>query len=168
MLVAATAMWLAAPLASAEAHGENDARLIVRGAQIGPYTVSLWNVLGDASSDLPAHIIVMTEGVSFSDESVVVVDAGGQNLAATPSATIDGAWETITGIEPGTDITLRVADAGGHWTSQSFAIPHPLEPNAFSRIIASFAVFVTTAAAYWLLRRTAQVWRRPVSVHAGA
>ena len=86
---------------------------------------------------------------------------------STGSTTIDGAWETAVGVEPGVIISLRVTENDARWVSAGFEVPTLLEPGLLSRLIGSFAVFVTTAAAYWLLRRTAHVWRRRPALHAG-
>ncbi len=167
LILAALAASLLTPMSAAAAHGENDARIIMHGTEIGPYTVSLWNVLGDTASDLGAHVIVMVDGTPIDDRSVVVVEADNRTLPALPSTTIDGAWETTTGVAPGAVLTLSIASGDASWTSPPVVVPMLAHSNLLMRAVGSIAVFVTTAAVYWLASRAMRVWRRPIAAHAG-
>ena len=42
----------------ASAHGENDARAIAKGLAVGPYEISVWQVIGDHDSAMSSHVVV--------------------------------------------------------------------------------------------------------------
>ncbi len=139
----------------AAAHGENDARVLLRDTQVGPYTVTLWQVIGDYDSPLPPHLIVKFSGTTPGVEEVVTVEVmEGSTLTATPSKESPQMWETATSVVPGDELNVRIVDDTSVWTSPAVVVAELAGSNLPMESLLAIAVFFTTAAGYFIVRRT--------------
>ena len=141
----------------AVAHGENDARPLLRESPVGPYTVSLWQVIGDHGNALPAHLIVTFTGTQPQQSTTIWVEKGSTKLEAVPSTTTEDAWETVASASEGDILTVVItSDEGTFRTTpvlfDSLGIGAPMQ------VFIALAVFFTTGTAYWLFRRSARVF----------
>jgi hypothetical protein len=139
-------------------HGENDARPLTRGATVGPYVISVWQVIGDHGSDLPSHMIVTFDGASPEAHDAVTITTGptGTELAGRRLET--GSWETAGTVAFGDSFTVAIVTADGAWVSASMIAPEPPSSRLPMRPLMSLTVFLTTAMLLWLGRRTKRVW----------
>ena len=154
------AMSLALP---AMAHGDHDARPLLRRAEVGPYTVSLWQVYPDVGSAMIPHLIVMFDDGVPDEGTVVSVQVGSENVHVMPSMTTTGAWETMTGVEPDDVVLVTISERGKSWSVPSVVIPPPLTSMFPMRASIAISIFLATAVAFWIGGRTAQAWRRPIT-----
>ena len=139
----------------ASAHGENDARALLRDTQVGPYSVTLWQVIGDYDSPLPPHLIVKFSDATPGMEEVVTVEVmEGSTLTATPSKDSPQIWETATSIVPGDELMVRIADGNSVWTSPAIVVAELAGSNIPMEPLLAIAVFFTTAAGYFIVQRT--------------
>lgn len=163
-LVAAT---VALSVAPAYGHGENDARPLTRGDDLGPYVVSVWQVIGDHSSELPSHMILTFDGVvptSGDELSITIADTGDRLDARRLDAT---SWETTGTVPFGASFTVGLVTSGGQWQSGPIVAPHPPSASLPMRPLMSVTLFITTAMAVWLGSRTKRAWtRHPAAVGA--
>jgi len=147
----------------AMAHGDHDARPLLRHAEVGPYTVSLWQVYPDVGSAIIPHLIVMFDEGIPDEGTVVSVRVGSENVHVMPSLTTTGAWETMTGVEPEDVVSVTISDRGEAWSVPTVVIPPPLTSVFPMRALIAISIFLATAAAWWVASRTAQAWRRPIT-----
>ena len=154
--------WLLATATPAYAHGDHDARPLLRGAEAGPYSVSLWQVYPEAGSAMTPHLIVMFDGLDPGPSTEVMVQLGSTPVEVIPSMTTPGAWETTVGV--GTDdlVTVTVSNSDGSWTLPTIVIPPPLTSILPMRLLIAISIFLATAVAWWAAGRTARAWRRPL------
>ena len=116
------AMSLALP---AMAHGDHDARPLLRRAEVGPYTVSLWQVYPDVGSAIIPHLIVMFDDGMPDEGTVVSVQVGSENVHVMSSVTTPGAWETMTGVEPDDVVSVTISERGEAWSAPDRGDPAP-------------------------------------------
>jgi len=154
------AMSLALP---AMAHGDHDARPLLRRAEVGPYTVSLWQVYPDVGSAIIPHLIVMFDDEMPDEGTVVSVQVGSEDVHVMSSLTTPGAWETMTGVEPNDVVSVTISERGEAWSVPTVVIPRPLTSMFPMRALIAISIFLATAVAFWIGGRTAQAWRRPIS-----
>jgi len=154
------AMSLALP---AVAHGDHDARPLLRRAEVGPYTVSLWQVYPDVGSAMIPHLIVMFDDGVPDEGTVVSVQVGSENVHVMPSMTTTRAWETMTGVEPDDVVSVTISERGEAWSVPTVVIPRPLTSMFPMRALIAISIFLATAVAFWIGGRTAQAWRRPIT-----
>ena len=155
--------WWGLTTSPASAHGENDARSIARDVPVGPYTASVWQVIGDHGTTSSAHVVVDfgTETPSAQDSVVVAVGAPETSLLpATPSLTSDGVWQTTGAVEFGDVIQVGVATDSGHWWTQSFTVPQPPGGSMPMRVLIGMTVIISAVAIVWLGRRARRAWRK--------
>ncbi len=152
-------MCVAAP---ALAHGDHDARPLLRNAEAGPYGVSLWQVYPDVGSSVVPHLIVVLDGTPSDGATVVSVTVGETSVEVVPSMTTERAWETTVGVEPGDLVEVRVTDDDGSWALDTVTIPPPLTSVLPMRALIMISIFLATGVAWWAAGRTAQAWRRPL------
>jgi len=160
LLALLAAMSLAMP---AMAHGDHDARPLLRRAEVGPYTVSLWQVYPDVGSAIIPHLIVMFDDGMPDEGTVVSVRVGSENVHVMPSLTTTGAWETMTGVEPDDVVSVSISERGEAWSVPTVVIPPPLTSVLPMRALIAISIFLATAVAWWVAGRTAQAWRRPIT-----
>jgi hypothetical protein len=154
------AMSIALP---AMAHGDHDARPLLRRAEVGPYTVSLWQVYPDFGSAISPHLIVMFDDGMPDEGAVVSVRVGSETVQVMPSSTTRGAWETMTGVEPDDLVSVTISERGEAWSAPTVVIPPPLTSIFPMRALIAISIFLATAVAWWVAGRTAQAWRRPIT-----
>lgn len=163
-LVAAT---VALSVPPAYGHGENDARPLTRGDHLGPYVVSVWQVIGDHSSDLPSHMILTFDGVtpaSGDQLTITIADSEVQLVARRLDAT---SWETTATVPFGAQFTVGLVTSNGEWMSSPIEAPFPPSESLPMRPLMSVALFITTAMAVWLGGRTKRAWtKHPAAVVA--
>ena len=147
----------------AMAHGDHDARPLLRRAEVGPYTVSLWQVYPDVGSAIIPHLIVMFDDGIPDEGTVVSVQVGGESVHVMPSMTSPGAWETMTGVEPDDVVSVTITERDGAWSAPTVVIPPPLASIFPMRALIAISIFLATAVAWWVGGRTAQAWRRPIT-----
>jgi hypothetical protein len=163
VLAASWSVVLAAP---ALAHGEADARPVVRNVSAGPYSVSLWQVDGDAASGIPPHLIVMFDGAMPTTGVAVTVNA--TPLEAHLSATTPNAWETSQGVAIGDQVAVTISEAAQVWTVGPVVVPTPPTFALPMKEIVLASILITIRAAWWAAMRTRKVWRGPDAVPAEA
>lgn len=156
-LMAALLVGAAAP--SASAHGDNDARLLMRNAEAGPYTFSLWQVVGEHGSELPPHLIVMFSGEAPAADDELAVLVGSRTMPAHPSSSTPDDWETASSVAGGETVSILIETAAGRWQSPTVTVPALVGSQLPMVLIISFAIVFTAAMAYWLATRTSRVWR---------
>ncbi len=155
-VVSALVMGIALP---AVAHGENDARALMRGVEVGPYTVTLWQVLGDHGSTLPPHLIISFEDEkpTAADKVEVIVD--NSSRSASPSSSSPGSWETPNSVVGDQVVAVAIETENGQWASPAITVPKLLGSAIPMQILLALAVFFTTGAVYWLAGRTIRIVR---------
>ncbi|HEX2403887.1 MAG TPA: hypothetical protein VHM29_04215 [Acidimicrobiia bacterium] len=153
-------MTLALP---ALAHGDHDARPLLRDAELGPYSVSLWQVYPDAGSVMTPLLIVMFDEGTPKPETAISVEIGAEAVDIVPSMTSPGAWETTTGVDADDLVTVTVSEDGESWSTPIIMIPPPLTSMFPMRALIAISIFLATAVAWWIGGRTAQAWRRPTT-----
>ena len=161
--------WWGFTTSPASAHGENDARAIARDVAIGPYTASVWQVIGDHGTTSSAHVVVDfgTQAPTPQDSIVVAIVAPAPDtLPASLSSASDGTWQTNGAVEFGDVIQVGVAADSGEWWSQSLTVPHPPGGSTPMRVLMGLTVALSVVAIVWLGRRTKRAWRRetPASI----
>jgi hypothetical protein len=155
--------WLLATAAPASAHGDHDARPLLRGAEAGPYSMSLWQVYPEAGSAMTPHLIVMFDGLAPGPHTEVMVRLGSTPVEVVPSMTTSGAWETVAGVGTDDQVTVTVSSSEGSWTLPTIVIPPPLTSILPMRLLIAVSMFLATAVAWWAAGHTAQAWRRPLT-----
>jgi hypothetical protein len=155
-------MVLAMPLPAA-AHGDHDARPLLKGAELGPYTVSLWQVYPDVGSEMLPLMVVMFDGEPVGPDAILSVEVDGVEVGITPSLTTPGAWETTSGLKMEDSVVVTVSEGGVSWSTPSVVIPPPLTSMLPMRGLIAISIFLATAVAWWIGGRTAQAWRRPIT-----
>ncbi len=165
LLVALAATWVLLPV-PALAHGENDARPIARNEAVGPYRITLWQVIGDHGSDLSAHVVVDFGDVEPAEGETVLVDVEADAdlaLTASRSEAVDGMWQTANAVGFGDVIRVGVAGEHGQWWSSDFTVPPPPGETFLAKVAFALVVFVSTVILLWMTRRARHVWARPTS-----
>ena len=161
LLAVASAVVLATPVL---AHGDHDARPLARHLAAGPYTISLWQVYPDAGSSMTPHLIVM-----FDDQPAVPAGAqvdvavNGAPAVAQPSMTNANGLETADGLAPGDEVTVTVSNGIEAWRLEPVVVPPPATSMLPMQELIYTSIFLTAATAWWVARRTARAWRRPVT-----
>ena len=153
--------WLLATAASASAHGDHDARPLLRGAEAGPYSVSLWQVYPEAGSAMTPHLIVMFDEAPGADTEVSI-QVGPDPVEVVPSLTTPGAWETTAGVGTDDQVTVTVSSSKGSWTIPTIVIPPPLTSILPMRLLIAISIFLAAGVAWWAAGRTSRAWRRPL------
>lgn len=158
--ITAVSLFLIVVLAlPAVAHGDHDARALFSEAEIGAYTVTLWQVSADHDSLHSGHFIVAFHGEEPSEGDSVVVFVDDDLLAASPSDSSSGSWRTQSAAQLDRTITVAIETSEGKWTSTVVTDPGLARWSlAMEALLAVVALF-TGAAAYWLARRTPRVFR---------
>jgi hypothetical protein len=145
------------------AHGDHDARPLLRGAEAGPYVVSLWQVYPDVGSALTPRLIIMVDGTDSSAlVSGVDVEVNSVSTGTIPSPTSPGGWETIDGITPGDVIGVTISDGSGTWPLEPVIVPPAPTAMLPMKQMIAVSIFLATATAWWIAGRTARAWRRPL------
>lgn len=144
------------------AHGDHDARPLVRGAAAGPYDVSLWQVYPDVGSAMTPHLIVVLDEAPSSTDPEISVLIGEDVVDVVPSMTTPGAWETVVGLESEDLVTVTVGDDSGSWVLPTIVVPEPLTSVLPMRLLIAISIFLATAVAWWAAGRTTRAWRRPL------
>jgi hypothetical protein len=153
---------LAVPL-PALAHGDHDARPLLRHSALGHYTVSLWQVYPDVGSAMTPHLIVMFDDQPAGADTVIAATVNSESVELIPSMTTPGAWETVTGVAADDVVTVTVSDSEGSWSTPTVVIPPPLTSMLPMRALIALSIFLATAVAWWIGGRAAQAWRRPIT-----
>ena len=161
-LIAISLLLLPLPVLPAFAHGNHDARPLVRRAETGPYSVSLWQVYPDVGSAMTPHLIVIFDDLAPGPDAGVLVDVGSSRVDVIPSMTTPGAWETTVGVETDDLVTVTISNNEGAWAMPTVIIPAPLTSILPMRLLVATSIFLATAVAYWAAGRTARAWRRPL------
>ncbi|HET9203234.1 MAG TPA: hypothetical protein VFP67_08855 [Acidimicrobiia bacterium] len=156
------ALVLLVPL-PAWAHGDHDARPLLRHADLGPYTVSLWQVYPDAGSAMMPMLVVMFDEGTLGEGSTLSVRVGGDEVGLAPSLTTAGAWETTSGLETDDSVIVTISEDGKSWTTPTVIVPPPLTSMLPMRGLIAVSIFLATAVAWWIGGRTAMAWRRPIT-----
>jgi hypothetical protein len=146
----------------AMAHGDHDARALVRGVPAGPYTVSLWQVYREVDATITPHLIVMLDGATTPDPvTAVTVAADGTPLVVGPSTTTSNGWETTEGVGEGTELVVAISDGQQTWSLEPVVVPPP--PTSLIPMVELIyvSIFLTAATAIWMARRATRAWRRP-------
>jgi hypothetical protein len=157
--------WLLATAASASAHGDHDARPLLRGAEAGPYSVSLWQVYPEAGSAMTPHLIVMFDDQAPGPDTEVSIQVGTDPVEVVPSMTTPGAWETVAGVGTDDQVTVTVSSSTGSWTVPTIVIPPPLTSILPMRLLIAISIFLAAGVAWWAAGRTSRAWRRPLPEH---
>jgi hypothetical protein len=160
--VLAVAVVLTLPM-PASAHGDHDARPLLKNADIGPYTVSLWQVYPDAGSEMLPLVVVMFDEAALGPGATISVEVNGEDVNVAPSLTTSGAWETTAGLDTDDVVTVRINDGAESWSTPSVVIPPPLTSMLPMRALIAISIFLATAVAWWIGGRAAQAWRRPIT-----
>ena len=147
----------------AMAHGDHDARPLLRGAEVGPYKVSLWQVYPDVGSAMIPHLIVMFDDGIPDEGAVVSVQVGSEDVHVMQSLTTTGAWETMTGVEPDDVVTVTISERSETWSLPTVVIPPPLASIFPMRALIAISIFLASVVAWWVAGRTTQAWRRPIT-----
>ena len=155
--------WWGLTASPASAHGENDARPIARDVAVGPYTASVWQVIGDHGTTSSAHVVVDfgTESPTPQDSVVVAIVAPTPDtLPASLSSVSDGIWQTNGAVEFGDVIQLSIATDSDEWWSQSLTVPQPPGGSTPMRVLMGLTVVLSAIAIVWLGHRAKRAWRR--------
>jgi hypothetical protein len=158
----AVALGLVVPL-PALAHGDHDARPLLKDAELGPYTVSLWQVYPDAGSAMLPLVVVMFDEGTLGSDATIGVEVNGEQIGIAPSMTTSGGWETTSGLETDDVVTLTISEDGESWSAPMIVIPPPLTSMLPMRALIAISIFLATAVAWWIGGRAAQAWRRPIT-----
>lgn len=155
--------WWSLTTSPASAHGENDARAIARDVAIGPYTASVWQVIGDHGTTSSAHVVVDFDAETpiSTDSIVVAIVAPTQDtLAASPRSASDGTWQTSGEVAFGDVIQIGVVANSSEWWSLSLTVPHPPGGSTPMRVLMGLTMVLSIVAIVWLGRRARRAWRR--------
>ena len=159
LLAAAWSVAIAAPVL---AHGDHDARPLVRETPAGPYAVSVWQVYPDAGTATTPHLIVMFDGLAAAPAGADVrVAINGTDVLMHRSTTTENGWESNAGVGPWDNIAVTIAEGGEAWHLDSIVVTPPPTSMLPMRELVYASIVLTVAAALWALRRTARAWRRP-------
>ena len=161
-VVAASAAMAALP-GSVLAHGDHDARPLAREIGAGPYVISLWQVYADTSTAMTPHLIVMFDGVRAAPPEVAVeVAVNGRSVQVVPSSTTANGFETTEGLNTGDVVAVTIAAGAGSWGLEPVVVPPP--PTSMIPVdqLLYASIFLTIWVAWWVARRTARAWRRPI------
>jgi hypothetical protein len=150
---------LAVLIAPAAAHGDHDARPLARDLEVGPYTVSLWQVYPDAGDALTPHLIVIFDGAAPAED--IGVDVNGTPMRVRQSTTTAGAWETTQGVAEGDMVTVTASDGTQAWALDPVVVPPPPTSMLPMQELIYVSIFLTLGTAWWVVGRTARAWRRP-------
>ena len=161
MLVAIAAMAvLAAP---ALAHGDHDARPLARNLEAGPYTVSLWQVYPDAGTAMAPHLIVMFDGgVALAPTAELTVAVDSVPVEVVPSTTSTNGWESADGLAEGAVVEVTIIDESQSWALDPVVVPPAATSVLPMQELLYTSIALTAATTWWVARRTARAWRRPV------
>ena len=162
LVAAVVGAWLPATGAPAVAHGDHDARPLLRGAEAGPYSVSLWQVYPEAGSAMIPHLIVMFDDQAPGADIEVSIQVGTDPVEVVPSMTTPGAWETTAGVGTDDQVTVTVSGSAGSWTIPTIVIPPPLTSILPMRLLIAISIFLAAGVAWWAAGRTSRAWRRPL------
>jgi len=165
LIAALVVAWLPATAAPAAAHGDHDARPLLRGAEAGPYSVSLWQVYPEAGSAMTPHLIVMFDDLAPGPNTEVSIQVGTDPVEVVPSMTTPGAWETVAGVGTDDQVTVTVSSSTGSWTVPTIVIPPPLTSILPMRLLIAISIFLAAGVAWWAAGRTSRAWRRPLPEH---
>ena len=141
------------------AHGDHDARALFSEAEIGPYTVTLWQVSGDQDSPRSGHFIVGFDGEEPSAGDRVAVSTDNDLLPASPSSSSSGSWVTQSGAQLDQAITVAIETSEGQWALTVVTAPGLVSGSVPMEVLLTVASLFTAAAAYWLALRTPRVFR---------
>lgn len=158
VFAAALIVVLVAPVS---AHGDHDARPLARDLDVGPYTVSLWQVYPDAGDAMTPHLIVMLDGGTVSAEGGVGVDVNAAPIEVRQSTTTSNAWETTQGVAEGDVLTVTISDGNQAWALDPVVVPPPATSMLPMHELIYVSIFLTLGTAWWVVGRTARAWRRP-------
>lgn len=156
------AVWLLACGAPASAHGDHDARPLLRGAEAGPYSLSLWQVYPEAGSAMTPHLIVVFDDLAPEPDTEVSMQVGDALMELVPSSTTPGAWETTVGVEPDNLVTVTVSAGADSWTLSTVVVPLPLTSILPMRVLIMISIFLAAGVAWWAAGRMSRAWRRPL------
>lgn len=162
-LVAIVTLWTTLLASPVSAHGENDARPIARDLAVGPYVVSLWQVIGDHGSGMSAHVIVdfQTDAPGEDDSVLLAVDGSAHAvLEASSSPTLEGVWLTSGSVDFGDEVRVGVGTGGREAWSEAVSVPSPPSDALPMGLIISGAALFTILVVMWLARRFRRAWRR--------
>ncbi len=159
---ASSMLALAAPVL---AHGDHDARPLARDLEAGPYVVSLWQVYPDAGAAMTPHLIVMLDGAAPAD---VAVEVDSTPMEVRPSSTTADAWETVDGITEGDVVAVAISDGTRVWDLAPVVVPPPPTSMIPMPELIYASIVLTAGTAFWVARRTARAWRRPMASPARA
>jgi hypothetical protein len=155
-------VWLLTTAVSASGHGDHDARPLLRGAEAGPYAVSLWQVYPEAGSAMIPHLIVMFDDQAPGADTEVSIQVGADPVEVVPSMTTPGAWETTAGVGTDDQVTVTVSSPEGSWTIPTIVIPPLLTSILPMRLLITISIFLAAGLAWWAAGRTSRAWRRPL------
>jgi hypothetical protein len=89
-------------------------------------------------------------------------------MALRPSTTTSNGWETTESVAEGDVVTVTIADGTNTWELEPVVVqPPPTSLIPMTELI-YVSIFLTAATAWWVARRTARAWRRPVVAPSGA
>ncbi len=146
------------------AHGDHDARPLARDLAAGTHRISLWQVYPDAGKGMIPHVIVMFDGEAGTlPAKDVVVSVNSTPMAVQPSTTTANGLETTEGVTEGDVLTVSVSEGTQIWALDPVIVPPPPTSMLPMPELIYSAIFLTFATAWWMARRTARVWRRPVA-----
>ena len=146
------------------AHGDHDARPLVRNVPVGPYTISLWQVYPENGSSMTPHLIVMfDDGPAAAAEARVDVTVNGAPVHTMPSATTRNGWETMDGTTTKDVVRVAISNGDTTWTMDALTIPPPPMSVLPVQEVLWASIFLTAATIVWLARRATRAWRRPVA-----
>ena len=165
LIAALVVGWLPVTAAPAAAHGDHDARPLLRGAEAGPYSVSLWQVYPEAGSAMIPHLIVMFDDQAPGPDTEVSIQVGTDPVEVVPSMTTPEAWETVAGVGTDDQVTVTVSSSAGSWTVPTIVIPPPLTSILPMRLLIAISIFLAAGVAWWAASRTSRAWRRPLPEH---
>lgn len=156
---------LAAPVI---AHGDHDARPLARQLRAGPYAISLWQVYPDSGSAMTPHLIVMFDGLASAPKTIQVrITVNDRSLDVRPSTTTANGFETAEGLDERDVVTVSISDGVQVWDLDPLVVPPPPTSLLPMQELLYASIFMTVATAWWVARRTARAWRRPMGPRAG-
>jgi hypothetical protein len=145
------------------AHGDHDARPLARQLAAGPYTISLWQVYPDTATAMTPHLIVMFDGLREWPRTVAVrLEVNARSLAVVPSTTTANGLEAMEGVTEGDIVRIHLSEGSGAWDLDPVVVPPPATAALPMEELLYWSIFLTIATAWWVMRRTARAWRRPI------
>ena len=147
------------------AHGDHDARPLARDLAAGhaPH-LAVAGLPGRRQGDDPRTLIVMFDGEAGTPPAKDVdVAVNSTPMAVQPSTTTANGLETTEGVTEGDVLTVSVSDGTQAGRSIRCDVPPPPTSMLPMPELIYSAIFLTFATAWWMARRTARVWRRPVA-----